>query len=103
MSTVALRTPLRLLACALILAAALGRATQVGDSYAKVIAEKGEPKSQMQAGAMRVLTYADSAIKLRDDVVVSIKAIAAPTPTLAPAANAAGQPPAPAVTIETLK
>jgi len=103
MSAIPSRSPLRLLACALVLATVSGRATSVGDSYEKVIAEKGKPKSQMQAGAMRVLTYADSSIKLRDDVVVSVKAIAPPPQEAAPASNAAGQAPAPAVTIDSLK
>ena len=103
MSPSASRLPLCLLAAALFLAAAAGRATEVGDSYAKVLAEKGAPKSQMQAGSMRVLTYPDLAIKLKDDVVVSVKAIASPSPAAAPAAIAPGQVPAPAVTIDLLK
>jgi hypothetical protein len=100
MFTAAVRLSLRVLACALFLAALVGRASEVGDTYVKVISDKGEPKSEMQAGALRILTYPEMTIKLRDDVVVSIKAAAVPTAT--PAAGS-GQAPAPAVTIDQLK
>jgi hypothetical protein len=52
-------------------------ATSVGDTYQQVIAEKGSPKSQMEAGAMRILNYPDATIKIRDNVVISIKVAAA--------------------------
>jgi hypothetical protein len=69
--------------------AALG--SSVGDTYDKVIAERGAPKSQIQAGTVKVLAYSDVTIKLRDGIVVSIKAVA-PAPPPAPAQ--AGRTPA---------
>jgi hypothetical protein len=59
----------------------------VGDSYDKVIADNGPPKSKMEVGSMRVLTYQDYTIKTRDDVVISITATA-PAPKPPPAAQA---------------
>ena len=64
----------------LILASLLGPcvfAAKVGDSYDRVIAEKGKPGSQIIAGNARVLNYADVSIRLRDDMVVEIKSIEA--------------------------
>jgi len=60
----------------------------VGETYDQLVAEKGKPKSQITAGDVRLVTYADAKIKLRDDHVISITPIAAPTPapTSAPAA-----------------
>lgn len=55
-------------------------AASVGDTYQQVVAEKGNPKSQIEAGALRVLNYDDMTIKLRDNVVVSIKALASAQP-----------------------
>jgi hypothetical protein len=78
------------LICLLLFAAALARAVDVGDSYDKVIAEKGQPRSLIDAGSVKVLTYADMTVKVKDGVVVSIKA-AAPAPTAAPT-RAPGQP-----------
>ena len=69
-------------------AAALG--AKVGDTYDQVVAEKGSPKSQIEAGAMRVLSYPDAVIKLRDNVVVSVRAVAA-APAKDPGAPAAPQ------------
>jgi len=67
-------------------AAALG--SSVGDTYQQVIAENGNPKSQVAAGAVRILNYSDVTIKIRDNVVVSVKPVVAaqeqpspPTPT----------------------
>jgi hypothetical protein len=59
--------------CAL-LAATAAMASQIGDAYAKVIADNGQPKSQMEAGSIRVLIYPDVTIKTRDDVVIAITA-----------------------------
>lgn len=67
-------TALRLLSYLLLASAALG--ASVGDSYKSIIAEKGTPKSEIDAGPVRMLGYPDMTIKLRDDVVVSIKPIA---------------------------
>jgi hypothetical protein len=62
-------------------------ASRVGDTYAQLIAEKGDPKSQIQAGVVRILSYPDATIKLRDDIIVSIKVVApeAAAPPAAPA------------------
>jgi len=49
----------------------------IGDTYQQIFKEKGNPRSEINAGSMRVLSYADATIKLKDDVVVSIKAVAA--------------------------
>jgi len=103
MSAKARKSPLKILPCAVFLAAAAALGSEVGDSYEKVLAEKGAPKSQMQAGAVRILSYSDETIKLRDDVVVSIKAVAVAPPQSVPPPqpgtppNAAGQPATPAV------
>jgi hypothetical protein len=53
-------------------------ATSVGDTYDQVIAEKGKPKSQIEAGTIRVLSYPDATIKVKDGVVVSVKTMDAP-------------------------
>jgi hypothetical protein len=82
------------LACLVLpVAAALG--SSVGDTYDQVLKEKGEPKSQIEAGAVRVLTYPDAVIKLKDNVVVSIRATAAAPrkDSRAPAAAAASVAP----------
>ncbi|HMD61750.1 MAG TPA: hypothetical protein VKG78_09970 [Opitutaceae bacterium] len=66
----------------LLLTAASALASNVGDTYQQVVAERGEPKSQIEAGAVRVLNYPDATIRIRDNAVISIKAIvAAPQPT----------------------
>ena len=54
------------------LLAVAARATNIGDSYQAVLAERGAPKSQMEAGANLILSYPDATIKLRDNVVVTI-------------------------------
>jgi hypothetical protein len=56
----------------------------VGETYDQLIAEKGKPKSQMNAGNVRIVTYTDARIKLRDDIVISITPIAIPPPTPTP-------------------
>lgn len=48
-------------------------ATNAGDTYEQVIAEKGKPKSQASVGANRILNYPDVTIQLRGNAVVSIK------------------------------
>jgi hypothetical protein len=52
-------------------------ATNVGDTYQQVVAEKGNPASVIDAGAIRVLKYHDAAIKFKDNVVVSITPVVA--------------------------
>ena len=79
------------IACLFFAAAAFG--SNVGDTYQEVIAEKGQPKSQIEAGNLQILNFADTTVKLRDGVVVSISAIknapradaAVPSPTQTPA------------------
>lgn len=80
------------LAAAALLACACVRleATSVGDTYDQVLKEKGDPRSSMEAGSTRVLSYPDATIKVRDGRVVSIKVIApSPTPTPSPTVTAA--------------
>jgi hypothetical protein len=47
-----------------------------GDTYEQVIKQKGKPQSEIAAGTTQVLSYADSIIKLRDGIVVSVRAVA---------------------------
>jgi thiol-disulfide isomerase/thioredoxin len=59
----------------------------VGETYDQVIAEKGKPTSFVEAGSVQILSYPDATIKLKDNVVVSIKAPEqSPTTRSAPAA-----------------
>jgi hypothetical protein len=87
---------MRLLLCLLLLPAPLALGAKVGDTYESVIAEKGPPKSQIQAGTVQIIGYPDVTIKFKDNVVVSIKAVAI-SPVAAPnpipkASNEAAQP-----------
>ncbi len=78
-------------ACILLLAASVARGVSVGETYQQVIAEKGNPTSNMVAGSTRMLNYPDLMIKVKDGLVVSITAVTArpapkpptgnPTPT----------------------
>jgi hypothetical protein len=80
-------------ACFLFLAAATAWGVGVGDTYQQVLAEKGNPKSSIIAGSLRVLNYPGLAIRLKDGVVVSVKTVAdTPSPTAPPSARAAGPP-----------
>ncbi len=91
---------MKYLLCLFFSAATACFATNVGDTYQQVLAEKGNPKSQMEAGTLRVLKYLDVSIEIRNNVVVSIKAIVAAPPAPVPvsppsipaAAPAVGQP-----------
>lgn len=47
-------------------------AFKVGDNYAQVVAEKGEPQGRMGAGELVVLRYSDCTVKLKDGVVIAI-------------------------------
>jgi hypothetical protein len=68
-------------------------ATALGDSYAKVIAEKGPPVGAMGAGSTQILTYPDAIIKISDGVVVSIRAPSKAQPALPrPVVDAAAKP-----------
>jgi protein disulfide-isomerase len=61
---------------ALICAATAGSllAVETGDTYEKVIDEKGVPASKLEAGGTTLLNYPDVTIKLREGKVVGIKA-----------------------------
>jgi thioredoxin-related protein len=48
-------------------------AVEVGDTYQKVVEEKGAPASKVEAGSTAILRYVDMTIKLQDGKVVSIK------------------------------
>ena len=83
------------LACtilALAVAAPFARAVNAGDTYDQVIAEKGKPSGRMDGGSTVVLQYLDISVKLRDGVVVSVKAVEA-KPAGAPAPSAGTAPP----------
>jgi hypothetical protein len=83
-------TLLRLVSYLLFFSASVALGAKIGDTYESVIAEYGTPKSQIQAGTVMILGYRDVSIKLRDNVVVSINAVAsapATTPTPPPKAS----------------
>lgn len=88
---------LRPMAFVLSLTAFVAQGAKVGDTYESVLAEKGTPKSQVQAGAIRMLGYSEVTIKFRDGVVVPIKAVVStpsmPSPT-AGSPSPTGQTPA---------
>jgi thiol-disulfide isomerase/thioredoxin len=46
----------------------------VGETLDQVITEKGKPVSHVEAGTMQILSYPDATIKLRENVVVSVRA-----------------------------
>jgi hypothetical protein len=94
---------MRHLSCLLFLVTTAALGSSVGDSYEKVVAEKGAPKSEIQAGAVRILNYPDVTIKIRDNAVVSINAVASAPAQPSKPANAAGQRPSVAEQIATLK
>jgi thiol:disulfide interchange protein len=71
-------------------------AVTVGDSFDKVIQEKGQPAGIITAGPVRILTYADAVIKVRDDAVVSVKVPDKQAEVAASPAVAAAPKPAPA-------
>jgi hypothetical protein len=88
--------------CLLFSATALF-ASRIGDTYQQVIAENGNPKSQIDAGSLRVLNYPGTTIKLRDNVVVSIKAVVAEPQGPTDMSPAPAKPPSPQAQIDTLK
>ncbi|HEY4990106.1 MAG TPA: thioredoxin fold domain-containing protein [Opitutaceae bacterium] len=63
-------------------------AASVGESYDQVIAEKGAPVGTMGTGSVRILTYGDAVIKIRDGSVVSIRQPDKPTAYVPPAPSA---------------
>jgi len=58
--------------CLLLLTAAPAFGVTVGETYDQVVAEKGAAAGSTVTGSVRVLTYPDVIIKLKDKVVVSI-------------------------------
>jgi hypothetical protein len=85
---------MRASACFLFLAAATAWGVGVGDTYQQVLAEKGKPRSSLIAGSLSVLNYPGITIRLKDGVVVSVKAVEdAPVPAPPPPARAEGPPP----------
>lgn len=65
------------------------KAVELGDSYEKVVAEKGAPATKLQAGDVQILNYADQRIKLKGNKVVEVNA------KLPEAGVAPAEPPAP--------
>ncbi|HEY5228842.1 MAG TPA: hypothetical protein VIJ19_09880 [Opitutaceae bacterium] len=59
----------------LVLVAASAMGSAVGDTYDKVIQDNGKPKNQMVVGPTKLLYYDDFTIRLKDDVVVSVKTV----------------------------
>lgn len=66
---------MKLSTLALVFAATAGSllAVETGDTYQKVIEEKGAPSTKMEAGGTTVLKYPDMTIKLKEGKVVGIK------------------------------
>src|SRR5688572_16551778 len=85
-----------------VCAASLASGAVIGQNFDQVIAEHGQPVSQIAAGPVRVLNYSDVTIKFRNDVVTTITpVIASNAPKDTPLAAAAGVS-APKVTATTL-
>ena len=92
---------LRLSCLAFLVAASLVRASTVGDTYAKVLADNGQPKNIIDAGSVKILGYPGFTIKVRDGLVVSIKPTeASPAAPLPPPAGAGVPLPHPYETTE---
>jgi hypothetical protein len=71
---VAIKVPVKwTLPFLLLAAAAPALAVGVGDSIDKVIAEKGRPVGIMSGGTLKILTYPDVIIKVRDGAVISVR------------------------------
>jgi hypothetical protein len=81
--------PMKARACIIFLAAATAWGVGVGDTYPQVLAKKGTPSGSIVAGSLQVLNYPNMTIRLKDGVVVSVKAVAdAPPPLSSPPAGA---------------
>ena len=66
-------------------------AAQIGDTLDQVIAEKGQPKSQVANGKNRILNYPDGSVHLTGDVVTSVKVTKGPSATPSPTPSAPRQ------------
>jgi hypothetical protein len=85
---------LKLFSYLLFFSASAALGAKIGDTYESVIAEKGPPTSQIQAGTVWILGYRDVTIKFKDNVAVSINAVAsAPATTPRPLPKVSNQPP----------
>jgi len=83
---------MKLIALSFLFATSLSFGTDVGQSYQIVIGERGQPTSQMQAGATRMLKYDDVTIRLKNDIVVSITPVDRPAPVTTPAPSSESAP-----------
>jgi len=88
-----------LLLCLPFVAALPAFATvKIGDTYAMVVAEKGQPGGKLNVGGMVVLCYPDENIRLKDGKVVTVSvpkaaALPAPAPRVEPATTAGAEHP----------
>lgn len=73
----------------LFIATVAAQAVELGDTYEKVIAEKGQPAAKLEAGTAMVLNYPDQRIKLKGGKVVDVNS------KLPEAASAPEEPAAP--------
>ncbi len=51
-------------------------AAHVGQTYGQVIEQNGPPPGQMEAGSIRILRYPRQTLKLKDNVVIEVTAVA---------------------------
>ncbi len=79
------------LGMALTVATALRAEIAVGDSYQKVIDQKGPAAGKMQAGEMMILRYPEQTIRLKAGKVVAIEAVK-PSDTATPRDEPAARP-----------
>jgi|CZKI01.1.fsa_nt_gi hypothetical protein len=86
----------------LLLTAAAAPGSSVGDTYQQVIAENGNPRSQVAAAGVRILNYPDATIKIKDNLVISIKAAGAQQQPV-PQSPAAAAPLSPEAQVAALK
>jgi hypothetical protein len=95
-------------ACFLFLAAVTAWGVGVGDTYQQVLAEKGKPSGSITAGSLSVLNYPGLTIRLKDGVVISVKAVeeapppTPPPPTPAPKSEAPPAPGSPAAQVNAI-
>ena len=67
-------------------------AVSVGDPYAKVIAEKGNPAGTLEQGGSQILHYADATVKLKNGKVTAVEAPRTREATIMPVAATAPTP-----------
>lgn len=76
---------------AVVAAVALQAEPQLGDTYEKVIAEKGRPAGVVEAGGTKIVRFKDQTIKFKEGRVVALDAVPV---TVIPAPAVAVRPPA---------